>query len=291
MAATASHPEGPGAPTATATAASKKSGHGTDKQPESRHEEIPSVLDAFLQTWRDPFLELAAQSSCVDSLDANLADEAQLVLACQDGKLRVIKNTRVIVERNLIGAPCGLVCLRPKRGERQVVAVASGTYMFVYRNFKPYFKFKLPETAVDAEEKEIWEKLMGLDPRLAASHGGAPPAGEGFAHSSHQNPEPAAGSGTSTLSGSITGESEEEGRPSPAWVLARCAEQLRSLRRRGGQLTFDSADLLLKIDGEDGSGAVEQVLRRAQATGRVLRATVVTVVSKLGHRLPLAEDP
>jgi len=155
-------PEGP---TPASTATSNDSNNGGKESNPSK----PAVPDAFLETWRDPFMELAPQSSCIDSLEPTLADTARIVLASGDGKLRVIANTRIEAERALIGVPCGVLTLRPKRGDSQVVAVASGTYVFVYRNLRPFYKYKLPETSVDPEEKEIWTSILALDPVRACN--------------------------------------------------------------------------------------------------------------------------
>lgn len=39
------------------------------------------------------------------------------------------------------------------------MAVASGPYVFIYRNLRPYFKFTLPSVTVSEEEKGVWESL------------------------------------------------------------------------------------------------------------------------------------
>ena len=38
------------------------------------------------------------------------------------------------------------------------VAVASGPFVFIYRNLRPYYKFTLPSIPVDEEEDALWEK-------------------------------------------------------------------------------------------------------------------------------------
>lgn len=40
-----------------------------------------------------------------------------------------------------------------------VVAIASGTSIFIYRNLRPYFKFTLPKLPVLKAEEDIWDNL------------------------------------------------------------------------------------------------------------------------------------
>ena len=39
------------------------------------------------------------------------------------------------------------------------MAVASGPYIFVYKNLRPYFKFTLPSLLVDAQEELLWDQI------------------------------------------------------------------------------------------------------------------------------------
>ena len=42
---------------------------------------------------------------------------------------------------------------------KPAVAVASGPYVFIYRNLRPYFKFTLPPVDIDKQERDIWADL------------------------------------------------------------------------------------------------------------------------------------
>jgi len=37
-----------------------------------------------------------------------------------------------------------------------VVAVASGSLIYIFKNLRPYFKFNLPTLEVNQKEKELW---------------------------------------------------------------------------------------------------------------------------------------
>lgn len=45
------------------------------------------------------------------------------------------------------------------------VAVASGPYMYVYKNLRPYFKFTLPSMEINAVEQDLWNQAndVGID--------------------------------------------------------------------------------------------------------------------------------
>jgi Bardet-Biedl syndrome 1 protein len=39
------------------------------------------------------------------------------------------------------------------------IAVASGSFIYIYRNFRPHYKFTVPAVEIDAQESKIWEAL------------------------------------------------------------------------------------------------------------------------------------
>ena len=39
------------------------------------------------------------------------------------------------------------------------VAVASGSYLYIYKNLRPYFKFTLPTLEVNATEADLWTQV------------------------------------------------------------------------------------------------------------------------------------
>jgi len=104
----------------------------------------------------DPLANLVApSSSCVDGLDIKSDGDYRIVVACEDKKLRVL-NARMVLEKvvNLIDVPTSCCAYRTddNPGTAAAVAVASGSFVFVYRNLKPFFKFQLPARMVDSSE-------------------------------------------------------------------------------------------------------------------------------------------
>ena len=42
------------------------------------------------------------------------------------------------------------------------IAVASGPYVYVYKNLRPYFKFTLPPLDVDQAEQDAWTNIKDV---------------------------------------------------------------------------------------------------------------------------------
>lgn len=99
----------------------------------------------WLNAVYDPLANLCVPSnSCVDGLDLKGDSDYRLIAACEDKKLRVL-NARMVMERvvNLIDTPTACCAFRTDEspGTTPAVAIASGSFVFVYRNLKPFFKF------------------------------------------------------------------------------------------------------------------------------------------------------
>ena len=42
------------------------------------------------------------------------------------------------------------------------IAVASGPYIYVYKNLRPYFKFTLPTLEVNSQEQDLWNQCRDV---------------------------------------------------------------------------------------------------------------------------------
>ncbi|KAL3183560.1 hypothetical protein MRX96_033668 [Rhipicephalus microplus] len=84
------------------------------------------------------------------------------------GRLRLFRGGRQQqqAEQALAALPCGLAAFRTESapaGQPPSVAVAAGSCLYVYRNLRPFYKFSLPHTAADEQEKEAWSKHQDPD--------------------------------------------------------------------------------------------------------------------------------
>ncbi|XP_069036467.1 Bardet-Biedl syndrome 1 protein isoform X2 [Lepisosteus oculatus] len=75
-------------------------------------------------------------------------------------KLKVYRGTSLVSENTLLDLPTGLVAFLMDQHEPRTpaVAVASGPFIYIYKNLRPYFKFTLPPLEVNALEQEVWSQ-------------------------------------------------------------------------------------------------------------------------------------
>ncbi|XP_046850601.1 Bardet-Biedl syndrome 1 protein-like isoform X2 [Xenia sp. Carnegie-2017] len=76
-------------------------------------------------------------------------------------KLKVFKGTCLMVESAIIDLPTGLVTFYMDTNDPRTpaVAVASGPFIYVYKNLRPYFKFTLPPLDVNPIEQDLWHQV------------------------------------------------------------------------------------------------------------------------------------
>ncbi|XP_041037906.1 Bardet-Biedl syndrome 1 protein isoform X2 [Carcharodon carcharias] len=76
-------------------------------------------------------------------------------------KLKVYKGTTMLSENTLIDLPTGVVAFLMDTNEPRTpaVAVASGPYIYIYKNLRPYFKFTLPPLEVNSLEQDVWNQV------------------------------------------------------------------------------------------------------------------------------------
>ncbi|MBN3287118.1 BBS1 protein, partial [Polyodon spathula] len=119
----------------------------------------------WLDAHYDPVANLNTFSSCVALADLNGDGESKLVVGdlgmggC-NMKLKVYKGTTLMTENALLDLPTGLTAFLMDQNEPRTpaIAVASGPFIYVYKNLRPYFKFTLPPLEVNSLELEVWSQ-------------------------------------------------------------------------------------------------------------------------------------
>ncbi|ESO96483.1 hypothetical protein LOTGIDRAFT_115648 [Lottia gigantea] len=121
----------------------------------------PKWLDAY----HDPVASLYTFTQCLTLADIQADSDWKLIIAdlgtgSYDMKLKVYKNTSLLSEHAIIDLPTGVVTFYMDTLEPRTpaIAVASGPYIYIYKNLRPYFKFTLPPLEVNQVEKELWEQ-------------------------------------------------------------------------------------------------------------------------------------
>mmetsp|Transcript_7059 Transcript_7059/g.25118 ORF Transcript_7059/g.25118 Transcript_7059/m.25118 type:complete len:582 (-) Transcript_7059:34-1779(-) len=128
---------------------------------ESKHGGAGGDSGPWLHAWYDPVANLHAFSRCCRFTNLHGDGENVLVVASMDRKLRVYSGTSVASEHTLLDLPVALCSFYTDLSAPRMpaLAVASGPYVFIYRNLRPYFKFTLPELEVDSQERDTWADL------------------------------------------------------------------------------------------------------------------------------------
>ncbi|KAJ6654222.1 hypothetical protein lerEdw1_007319 [Lerista edwardsae] len=125
----------------------------------------------WLDAHYDPVANLYTFSSCIALADLHGDGEFKLVVgdlgsAGHDMKLKVYQGTGLLSENALPDLPASVVAFLMEQHEpcTPAVAVASGPYIYVYKNLRPYFKFTLPPMEVNPLEEGVWEQAKEADP-------------------------------------------------------------------------------------------------------------------------------
>ncbi|XP_015279385.1 PREDICTED: Bardet-Biedl syndrome 1 protein [Gekko japonicus] len=119
----------------------------------------------WLDAHYDPVANLYTFSSCVSLADLHGDGEYKLVVgdlgtSWHDMKLKVYRGTDLLSENALPDLPASVVAFLMELHEPHTpaVAVASGPFVYVYKNLRPYFKFTLPTLETNPLEKDVWEQ-------------------------------------------------------------------------------------------------------------------------------------
>ena len=117
--------------------------------------------DPWISALYDPVAQIKCHSSTIEL--ANLAGDGDncLITADSDMRLRVFKGTALVSDHALLGLPVALCAFYPDihRPRIPTLAVATGSFVYCYRNLRPYFKFTLPSVDIHETEKLIWDDI------------------------------------------------------------------------------------------------------------------------------------
>lgn len=123
-------------------------------------QEMTTEASKWLDAHYDPVANLYTFSSCLALADLNGDGENKLVIGdlgtgSSNMKLKVYRGTSLMSENTLLDLPTGLASFLMDQHEPRIpaIAVASGPFIYVYKNLRPYFKFTLPSLEVNTLEQ------------------------------------------------------------------------------------------------------------------------------------------
>jgi Bardet-Biedl syndrome 1 protein len=116
----------------------------------------------WLYAFRDHLANLRAFSGCIETADVSGNGDYQLLVADGSKRLKVFGGTSLQRELPLFGVPSAIASFYMDTADafnKPVVAVATGPYIFMYRNHKPLYRYMIPPVPIDAQESSIWKHL------------------------------------------------------------------------------------------------------------------------------------
>lgn len=113
-----------------------------------------------MKAWHDPLAGLQAYSNCLRFADLDADGDYHLLCGTLEKSLKIYRGMSVLSKHVLLGIPVSVVSLfTDGLSPTPSVAVASGPYVFIYRNLRPYFKFTIPQTDIHETEKQVWKEI------------------------------------------------------------------------------------------------------------------------------------
>lgn len=120
----------------------------------------------WLDAYHDPVASLYTFTQCITLSDIQADGDWKLIIAdlgtgSFNMKLKVYKGTDLLSENTIIDLPTGVVTFYMDTHEPRTpaIAVASGPYIYIYKNLRPYFKFTLPPLSVNSVEEDLWNQV------------------------------------------------------------------------------------------------------------------------------------
>jgi len=130
-----------------------------------------SLVDAnqpskWLDAHYDPVAGLYTFTQCMTLADIYSDGDFKLVIADLGNgqtnmKLKVFKGATMIQQNTIMDLPTGVSAFYMDTNDPKTpaVAVASGPYIYVYKNLRPYYKFTLPSLPVNPLEEDLWNQV------------------------------------------------------------------------------------------------------------------------------------
>jgi Bardet-Biedl syndrome 1 protein len=117
--------------------------------------------EPWLHAWYDPLAGIKTVTGCVRLADLNGDGDSKLCVCDFDKKLKVYKGTNLVVEYALLDVPVAMCIVYTELSSPRVpsVAVAAGSYVFIYRQLRPYRKWRCPPIEISQTESDIWKDI------------------------------------------------------------------------------------------------------------------------------------
>ena len=120
-----------------------------------------SKAELWLNALHDPLTRIKTGTTLLQFADLRGGGDMALIICDYSKKIKVFEGTTLVVEYALMDVPTALCVTysdeRPKRIPN--LAVAAGSYVFLYRDMKPFRKWTCPTVQIATEEQDVWRCL------------------------------------------------------------------------------------------------------------------------------------
>lgn len=120
-----------------------------------------SQKSPWLNAYHNSVAGIKAFTSCMALVDVYGDGDSKLVVADADKRLKMYKGTTLYGEQAILGNPSAVSIFYSDTNRPRIpaIAVASGSFIYIYRNFRPHYKFTIPASDINSEEIKVWENL------------------------------------------------------------------------------------------------------------------------------------
>uniref|UniRef100_A0A1I7WKB2 BBS1 domain-containing protein n=1 Tax=Heterorhabditis bacteriophora TaxID=37862 RepID=A0A1I7WKB2_HETBA len=121
------------------------------------------MTNKWVSALTDDSAGITTFASCISLSDMYGDGDTKLVLAHIGSskfnmRLKVYKGVSVIAESALADVPTAVVSFNNEKITLPSLAIASGAFIRIYKNLKPYYQYSTPSTPIHIVEQEAWSK-------------------------------------------------------------------------------------------------------------------------------------
>ena len=115
----------------------------------------------WLHALSDPLVNLKTSSNLIRFADLDANGDVGLAVCDLNRKLKIFKGTSLQTEVPILDIPTALCVTYIDKAVPRTpcLAVAGGSYVFIYRNMRPYRKWTCPLVPIHDDELSVWSDL------------------------------------------------------------------------------------------------------------------------------------
>ncbi len=137
----------------------------------------------WLNAWTDPIAGIKTTTACFHVCDLFGDGDNRLVVATMTDtpKIKIFRGTAITNEILLLDTPVAMSIYYPEKPSNSKdksammipnIALASGPYIFIYRNLRPQARFQIPRVDMPTAEKDAWlrfKSAVGAAPSTSSA--------------------------------------------------------------------------------------------------------------------------